>query len=73
VAALKNCTKPKLIIYGTDDMFSVPDNIKKLYQEIPEPKMIKEENCVHDYRYCPEVIKDVEVEMGRFLDKYQLV
>ena len=72
IQSLKNCSKPKLIVYGTNDEFTSPDDVKKLYEVIPEPKMIKEVNSDHDYRYYPKVIKEIEQEISRFLDRYQL-
>lgn len=35
--------------------------------------MIKKVECSHDYRHYPEVIKEIETELGRFLEKYKLV
>lgn len=70
IKSLRNCAKPKLIIYGLNDKFISPAEVKELYDETPEPKMIKEENCSHDYRHYPEIIKDVEEEIDRFLKKY---
>jgi pimeloyl-ACP methyl ester carboxylesterase len=70
VPALRACTKPKLLIYGTHDEFTSPSTVRELYATIPEPKMIKEVNSDHDYRYHPEVIKEVEAEIGRFLEKF---
>lgn len=70
VQSLKECVKPKLLIYGTRDKFTPVDTVKKLYEVIPEPKMIKEVDSTHDYRYYPEIIKEVNEEIGRFLNKY---
>ncbi len=67
---LKECTKPKLLIYGTRDEFTSPDAVRELYKAIPEPKMIKEVDSNHNYRYYPEVIKEVNETIGQFLDKY---
>jgi alpha/beta superfamily hydrolase len=72
IQSLKDCIKPKLIIYAINDEFTRADKVKKLFEQIPEPKMIKEVNCSHDYRYYPEIIKEVELEIGRFLNKYNL-
>ncbi len=70
VQILKECTNPKLLIYGTRDEFTPVDTVKKLYEVIPEPKMIKGVDSTHDYRYYPEIIKEVNEEIGRFLNKY---
>jgi pimeloyl-ACP methyl ester carboxylesterase len=72
IEALKKCIKPKLIIYGSDDEFTSPDKVREIYQNLSEPKMIKEINCDHDYRYYPEAIKKVEEEVGIFLSRYKL-
>ncbi len=67
---IKQCAKPKLVVYSTDDDFTPVDVVKKLYEEIPEPKMILEVHCTHDYRYSTDAIQKVNVEIGRFLEKY---
>ncbi len=67
---LKSCTKPKLIIYGTNDSFTPVPVVRELYETLPEPKMIKEVDCQHDYRYYPDVIKEINNEIGMFLEKY---
>lgn len=72
VQVLKECKKPKLIIYGTRDDFTSTEDVKKIYETIPEPKMIKEADSVHDYRLQPEVINEVEQQVGIFLDKYAI-
>lgn len=70
--AIKTCTKPKLLVYGTKDEFTSPEEVKELYKTILEPKIIKELNCTHDYRYYPEAIEEVNKTVGQFLDKYSL-
>lgn len=67
---LKTCTKPKLLIYGTEDEFTPPNIVKELYEIIPEPKMLKELDSTHDYRYYPEVIEEANKTIGKFLDSY---
>ncbi|MCL4390222.1 MAG: alpha/beta hydrolase [Patescibacteria group bacterium] len=67
---LKICRKPKLLIYGDKDEFTPVDVAKKLFEEAPAPKMIKEIHSTHDYRYSPEAIEEVNKELGKFLDKY---
>lgn len=69
---LKTCAKPKLLVYGTNDEFTPTDVAEKLFTQIPEPKMTKRVGCSHDYRYYSEIIKKVETELGRFLEKYRL-
>lgn len=67
---LKTCPKPKLLIGGTDDDFTTPEEVKEIYDSLPDPKMIHILNSDHDYRYHPEVIKEVNEVIGQFLDKY---
>ncbi len=67
---LKKCSKPKLLVYGTEDEFTTPDEVKSLYKIIPEPKMLKEINSTHDYRYYPEAIEAVNEAVGEFLSRY---
>jgi len=70
IPALKNCPKPKLLFYGTDDEFTKPEKVKEIYETIPEPKMIHELNSDHDYRYHPKIVEEVNNVIGQFLDKY---
>lgn len=70
VDVLKSCTKPKLLFYGTHDEFTSPEEVKKVFETIPEPKMIHELNTDHDYRYHPGIIKEVNEVVGQFLDTY---
>jgi pimeloyl-ACP methyl ester carboxylesterase len=72
LSALKNCTKPKLFFYGEKDDMNDPEEIKKAYEESAEPKIIHGVNSDHDYRYHPEIIKEVNKIVGLFLDKYPL-
>ena len=67
---LKNCTKPKLFFYGVDDKLISPEDVKRAYEESAEPKEIHALKSDHDYRYHPEVIKEVNQIIGKFLDKY---
>lgn len=67
---LKTCKKPKLLVYGIDDEFTPLDVAEKLFAQVPEPKVIKKADCDHDYRYRPDVIKEVEQSIGEFLDRY---
>jgi len=69
---LKECTKPKLLVYGTKDEFTPVEEVEELYKIIPEPKMIKLVDSTHDYRYYPEAIKETEETIGQFLTKYFL-
>jgi len=66
---LKSLTKPKLIIYGTKDEFVSPNDVKELYKNFSEPKIIKEIDSTHDYRYYPKAIEEVNETIGQFLDK----
>ncbi|MBP6980065.1 alpha/beta fold hydrolase [Candidatus Curtissbacteria bacterium] len=68
--SLKNCTKPKLLFYGTDDRFAEPAMVRELFKTIPEPKQLHELHTTHDYRHFPAVIAEVNVVIGDFLNKH---
>ena len=72
LAGLKKCTKPKLFFYGVKDDMNDPEDVKKAYEESAEPKMIHALNSEHDYRYHPEIIKEANQIIGKFLDDYPL-
>lgn len=66
----QQCTKPKLLIYGTRDEFSSPDEAKAAYASLPEPKIIVEVDSTHDYRYSSEAIEQVNQAIGELIDTY---
>ena len=72
LSALKNSTKPKLLLYGSHDRFTTPEKVKEVFEAIPEPKVIHELNTDHDYRYHPEIIEEINEAVGEFVDKYLL-
>lgn len=72
VETLIECSKPKLILYGTNDSFTTVNEVKNVYKIIPEPKMIYELNTEHDYRYHPNIIDEVNETLGKFLDKFPI-
>lgn len=67
---LKKCTKPKLLIYGTKDEFTSPEEVKQIYENIPEPKIVIEIQSKHDYRYDSKAIESVNKAIGKFLEKF---
>ncbi|MFA5386301.1 MAG: alpha/beta fold hydrolase [Candidatus Paceibacterota bacterium] len=67
---LKNCKKSKLLIYGDQDEFTPVETVRKLFEDTPEPKIIKELHSTHDYRYSPDSIEEVNAELGKFLNIY---
>jgi len=70
LSALKSCSKPKLLIYGTDDEFTEPQEVQKIFQVIPEPKMLHELHCEHDYRYHADMIEEVNTILGKFIKEF---
>lgn len=68
--ALKMCEKPKLLIYGTDDEFTKPQEVLELYAKTPEPKALEVVESVHYYRKRPEIVTEVNQIVGEFVDKY---
>lgn len=59
---------PKMVIYADKDEFMTPQEAEETCKEIPEPKVIKEVNSTHDYRYYPEVIKETDELIERFAE-----
>lgn len=70
VDMLKNSSKPKLLIYGTDDPYTTPEKVEQIFASIPKPKMLHKVNCDHDYRYHAEIIEDVNQAIGKFLKTF---
>ncbi len=68
--ALKECTKPKLLIYGTRDEFTSTKEVRQIYENIPEPKMILKIDSGHGYRYHSRVIAEVNKAIGKFLKSF---
>lgn len=68
----KQCTKPKLLVYGNQDDFTPTDEVLTLFKELPDPKVLVEVSSDHDYRYHEEVIAKVNEEIGKFVDTYIL-
>ena len=67
---LKTCTKPKIIFYSDKDEFNTPEEVEELFKLIPEPKELYKIKSTHDYRLYPEVVEEVNREIGLFVDKY---
>ncbi|MBI3619955.1 alpha/beta fold hydrolase [Candidatus Roizmanbacteria bacterium] len=70
VAALKSCSRPKLLFYGTRDVFTTPEKVMEVYDSIPEPKMIHKLDSDHDYRYHPGIINEINEAIGQFVERY---
>ncbi|MBI3290163.1 alpha/beta fold hydrolase [Candidatus Microgenomates bacterium] len=70
MAALKNCTKPKLLFSATEDEFYTLEEMQEIYDLAAEPKMMHELKTEHDYRLNSDAIKEVNRVTGEFLDKY---
>lgn len=69
IEPLRKCIKPKLLFYGTNDEFTEPEEVKEVFRSIPDPKIIHELVTNHDYRYYPEIVKEVNKVIGKFLLK----
>ncbi len=72
VETIKNCEKPKLIFYGTNDEFTKQERVREVFEIIPEPKMLHLLNTDHDYRYHPEVVEEINRVIGEFIIKFNL-
>lgn len=71
--SLRQCLKPKLLIYGAHDEYVTPEEAKTIYNSIPDPKMIKGIESSHDYRYNQKAIADVNNALGEFIEKFGLI
>ena len=69
---LKSCTKPKLIIFSKDDEFNKPEDVRQVFDSLPEPKELHEVSGTHSYRLYPEVVEEVNELIGKFIEKYGL-
>lgn len=65
--ALKHSTKPKLFIYGKQDVLVSPESVKSMYDQSAEPKMIHGVDVEHDYRLHPAAITEANNVIGDFL------
>lgn len=63
-------TKPKLFFYSTEDDANQLEKVG--YESSPEPKTIHPLHTEHDYRYHPEILKEVNDVVGKFIDEYSL-
>lgn len=68
--ALKSFTKPKLLIHATEDEWEELDNVKDVFDIIPEPKMFYELNGKHDYRRSAKAIEEVNSVLGDFITRF---
>lgn len=66
---LKKFQGPKLLFHSTDDEFSSVASVRKVYEELSGPKMFIEIAKTHDYRLYPEVIKEVNSVLNKFIDE----
>lgn len=69
--ALRDYKKPKLFIYGSQDGVNLPEYVMMVYKESADPKMIHSVNSDHDYRYHPQIIKEINGVIGNFLEANQ--
>lgn len=69
---LSKSTKPKLFVYGRRDELVPPALAKEVYKVASEPKDLANIDSDHDYRRHPELINEVNLIVGKFLDKYEI-
>jgi hypothetical protein len=65
---LESCTKPKLFFLGKKDDAVLPEDVRETFELAAEPKQLYELDSVHDYRYHPDIIAEVERVTEVFLD-----
>ena len=69
LGGLKDCSKPKLFIFGTHDKVVDPQEVRQAFASAAEPKKLQELNSGHDYRRHPDMIEQVNVLVKDFLVK----
>lgn len=69
---IKKCSKPKMLIYGKQDMTVVPEKVLQTYNSLSEPKEIHAVDFYHDYWHSPEIIKEINGLLENFIEKYHL-
>lgn len=72
IPGMKSCIKPKLLINAVDDEWNEPEEIRAIFDVIPEPKMLHEMEGKHDYRRDAKRIEEVNQVLGEFIQKYHL-
>ena len=70
IPLLKSYTKPKLLIDATEDEWGPIDNVRNIFEMIPEPKTFYELKGKHDYCRNAEAIKEVELVLKEFITKF---
>lgn len=68
-AGLDTCQVPKLFFYGESDSIVDPADVQRTYASAGNPKQLHALDSVHDYRYQPEIIDEVNLVTGVFLGK----
>lgn len=65
---LRDSNIPKLFLYGTEDRMNDPEDVKKVFEESTEPKMLEGIEAEHDYRLSHDAVEAVSHAVGKFLD-----
>lgn len=65
-----NIHMPKLMFYSRNDKYTSTDGFLSVFSAVPEPKVKHELNCIHDYRYSPEAVEEVNKVTSEFLDQF---
>ena len=67
--ALSKSSKSKLFFLGKKDDVNPPKEIVEIYENSAPPKQLYEVNCDHDYRNHPEIINEINIVVGKFLNR----
>lgn len=67
MSTFRECSLPKLLMYGTEDTLVSKEDVVKVFEEVSPPKEMYELRCEHDYRRHEAVIAEVNHEVERFL------
>lgn len=69
LTALGVFDKPKLFFYGTQDELVTEEDVLEGYHAAAAPKDMYALHAPHDYRLYPEVIDEVNLAIGAFLER----
>lgn len=67
--ALREFKGAKLLIHANKDEFTDFKEVKEIYRDLHEPKMLLEIDCLHDYRLFPDAIDATNKAIKEFLTR----
>jgi hypothetical protein len=70
---LSTLKKPKLFIEGLKDTVVKPEVVRAGYDISCEPKVLRSVDSEHIYRRYPEIVNEVNAQVGEFLTQFSLL